>query len=114
MENMTKKLLEEANKFIFVKKYEQAYQMLNELVSESHARNDLLVHLRRIELAIKISQDGSLRQEYVKQMSTKKISTETGRLCLAFLDQQTNSEKIDSSILRFKEIISENGESAAA
>ena len=56
--------VDEANKYIFVKAYEQAERILEDLTHSEAYRNDLLLHLRRIELATKLDSLTQLRKSY--------------------------------------------------
>ncbi|RZA11542.1 MAG: hypothetical protein EOP10_32900, partial [Proteobacteria bacterium] len=63
--------LAEANKCIFVKDYEQAEAILEELAQSKAFSDDLLIHLRRIELASKVEKLDDLVNVYdalVKEM----------------------------------------------
>ena len=59
--------LELANKLIFVKEYRRA-ETLIELVTAEEFAEDILVHLRRIELATKLDNLEHLTSQYLAEM----------------------------------------------
>ena len=60
--------LELANKLIFVKEYKRAESLIEELVTTEQYSQDLLVHLRRIELATKLDNLDQLLSQYQAEM----------------------------------------------
>ena len=62
--NGRERLLEEANKLIFVKAYNEAEDILKQLVEGDEGYCDPLIQLRRIELAAKLDKLTPLRREF--------------------------------------------------
>ena len=60
--------LEEANKLIFIRNYDAAKEILTRLLSEH--KTSLLLHLRYIELEVKLGEVDDLRSFYQQQENT--------------------------------------------
>src|SRR4051812_37909764 len=106
-----RKVLEEANKLIFIKKYEKAALVLERVLETELGRDDLLIHLRRIELANRLNQLDQLHQHYLHLIKEHKLAPLVGELCLTLLEQQGEFISPSAAIKKFKEIIQKNGES---
>lgn len=100
--------LEVANKLIFVKKYEEAREIIDAMLRSEEHRSNLLIHLRRIELATKLEDLDVLRQRYTKEL--KKHEKDAGlRIALVLAD--LHAEEIDptKATTQFQEIMRETG-----
>ena len=62
-----KNVLEKANKLIFIKQYEKADKILSTAINSSQFENYLILHLRRIELAVKLQNIHYLKKQYLKK-----------------------------------------------
>ncbi len=96
--------LEEANKYIFVKAYDRAAQMIEELIRQSSFSEDLLLHLRRIELATKLENLDDLRKVYESQIERESLSL-IPRIALILVE--LNADLIDNkeALLRFQSLL---------
>ena len=96
--------LDEANKYIFVKAYEKAQRMIEDLVANETFRNDLLLHLRRVELATKLQTLKDLKLNYEKQIE-REPNNFVPRVALIFAEQ--HGEMIDSkeALIRFQSLL---------
>lgn len=105
--------LEAANKLIFVKRYEEARDIIDALLQNGEHRDDLLIHLRRIELATKLQDIDVVCQRYIKELK-KNPSDPTLRIALTLAEQ--HAEEIDpaSAAASFQEIMRESGNHAGA
>ena len=79
--------LEEINKLIFVKRYSEAEKRLDALVDSADGKDELLIHIRRIELGSMHKKLDRLKTQYIKNLK-KNASDLTSELCLAFIEQQ--------------------------
>jgi len=64
MQERVKKLLLEANKLIFVKQYGEAEALLENILRLPEGAGDVLVHMRRVELAAMLGKLPRLRTDY--------------------------------------------------
>ena len=76
--------LEEINKLIFVKRYSEAEKRLDALVDSADAKDELLIHIRRIELGSMLKKLDRLKTQYIKNLK-KNAGDLTSELCLAFI-----------------------------
>lgn len=108
--------VEDANKLIFVKKYEEAFDLLEKIVLMEKDGVDLLLHLRRVELAHKIDKVKNLEDEYKAKLDRCKnpASRSAFSLCLLFCEQQNENITHSESIESYQKHISTYGDSAAA
>lgn len=111
--NLVEKL-NEANKYIFVKQYRKAGNLLDALLKENESRSFLPAHLRRVELAVQLHELEMLRDRYLKEMKQNSLPPETARLCLAMIEQHGGLVTPAKSIDTYSEIIRDFDESAAA
>lgn len=111
--NSANLLLDEANRLIFVKQYGEAEKVLLQCLATSEGSSNLLVHLRRIELAAKLRKLPQVRDQYEKQMKSSP-STYPFDLCITFVDQYGESVPPTESLNRFQELIKQHGPNAAA
>ena len=105
--------LEEANKLIFVKRYNDAEAVLSDLVASDDGRDEALVHLRRIELATMLKSLDRLRHTYMQLLQT---APNPGLIetCIAMIQQQGDMLSPSEVAGQFQEIIRQHGASAAA
>lgn len=77
--------LELANKYIFVKRYAEAERLIEDLIHTKEFRDDLLVHLRRIELATKLDTIKKLSADYERWIAEEPSSAtaQVGRILTA-------------------------------
>lgn len=61
-------MLEEVNKLIFVKKYEEAESMIWDIVGNEQCSNKDLAHLRLIELSVKLGKISDLKRTYEERL----------------------------------------------
>ncbi len=106
----------EANKLIFVKRYADAERLLEELVESADGREELLVHVRRVELAAMLKRLDQLRGEYVRSLRDAKdpAMRKVHETCLAFVDQHLESPSHPETISVFQELLKKHGPFAAA
>ncbi|MBF0441578.1 MAG: hypothetical protein HQK54_06710 [Oligoflexales bacterium] len=106
------KTLEDANKQIFVKSYEKAWIILNHLCSSDDGKDNLMVHLRRIELALKLGRVEEIRKEYLKNNENFGENKAT-RIALALLELHAEIASPDASFSLFQQMLKEYGPIAA-
>ena len=102
-----RRLLNEANKLIFIKRYAEAKQVLSELLAREP--DNVLVHLRYIELAIRMGEIEMVASDY-RQQSDGLLK----ELCLALLAQLTEQHSPTTSIACYQGIIKKYDSSACA
>jgi tetratricopeptide (TPR) repeat protein len=113
MEKMVQQQLEEANKLIFVKRYAEAERKLDEVLSEGGGQTELIVHLRRIELAAMLKKLDRMRMHYQKELKAGR-DLAVNETCLALVEQHGDMVAAPESINAFQEILRAHGASAAA
>lgn len=111
-DEVTKKL-DEANKLIFIKEYERAARLLEKVSRQKDGKKNLLVHLRRIELATRLNSIEEVRDQYIREIDRNDLDPSIGKLCVALAEQHGEMVSPIESIQRFNDIMSESGESAA-
>lgn len=114
MEEYVKLKLDEANKFIFVRNYERAFEILDNLIQSNNANNDFLVHLRRIELAIRLDRIESICKQYHLARSQGNISQQVYKICVALAEQQGGLVEPTESTRIFRSLLDECGVSSVA
>lgn len=100
--------LDEANKYIFVKAYERAHRMIEDLVASEAFRSDMLLHLRRIELAVKLQKLEELRADYELQIEREEHNL-VPRVALIFVEQHSETIANKEALLRFQALIRTHG-----
>ena len=100
--------LTEANKCIFVKDYQQAEAIIEELVRSPQYANDLLIHLRRIELASKVDKLAELVESYAVE-SKENPTNLTYKLAYLFSEQHTDNLTNKEALDRYQELLREEG-----
>lgn len=108
------RLMERANKSIFVKKFEEASKILELITSDGNGKDYLLAHLRRIELSCRLDNIEGLKENYNQKILSHELHEHTGALCLAFVNQQGNLVSTQESFAAFETIIKKWGKTAAA
>ncbi len=111
MNQETQEKLHIINKMIFVQQYSQALEQLNALLEEPTAKDQLLLHLRRIELSLRMQNQEELRDQYLKSRHQKKDAVV--EICLALLDQQTGRLSPKEAVQSFQILLEEYGQHAA-
>ena len=69
------KKLEEANKYIFVKEYDKAFEILSQLTEAKEDPKTLIFHLRKIEVADRIGCIDTLKKQYEQQTNSNNLNT---------------------------------------
>ena len=105
--------LEVANKLIFVKRYADAETVLEEVLESPEGRRELLVHLRRIELAAMLKKLDKARAHYLKELKAGR-DPDVNEVCLALVEQHGDMVSAPESINTFQEILRRHGNAAAA
>ncbi len=115
LDKTSQDILGTANKLIFVKEFKKAARLLDELLAHRKIVNtQSLIHLRRIELHCRLSQEKTLRERYNEDLLNHDIDPYMGELCIAMIDQHSQSVSSKSSIKTYSDLILKYGESAAA
>ncbi len=100
--------LTEANKCIFVKDYEQAETIIEDLVKNPQHADDVLLHYRRIELASKIDKIDELCELYASH-SDESPKNIVYRLALLFAEQHTDEISNREALNRYEDLLKEFG-----
>lgn len=100
--------LDEANKYIFVKAYDKAHRMIEDLVASEAFRSDMLLHLRRIELSVKLQKLDELRRYYENQIHLEQDNI-VPRVALIFVEQHDEAIENKEALLRFQALIRTHG-----
>ena len=99
--------LEEANKLIFIRSYDAAKEILTQLLAEH--KTSLLLHLRYIELEVKLGAVNNLRSFY--QQQDDDLVREAGKV---MIEQFSGKHSPSTLIKRCQNLIKKHGESAFA
>lgn len=113
MDRQVKDDLLAANKLIFVKRYEDAEAMIEKIIVSKEGRNEVLVHLRRIELATMLGKLQNLREAYLEDLR-KGRALQVTELCIAIVEQHGDMVPPNESVERFQQLIRTYGPTAAA
>ena len=105
--------LAEANKLIFVKRYGEAEQLLDQILRTVDGGAELLVHLRRIELGAMLKSLSKLRTHYLQRMQAERDDG-SAEICLAFVEQQSELITPSEAASVFQDILRRHGASAPA
>src|SRR5690349_11799420 len=95
--------LEEANKLIFVKRYGEAEKLIDEIVASPEGSAELIIHLRRIELAAMLKKLDKLRTQYQRELKSGS-DHQIDEVCLALVEQHGDFVSAAESINTFQEI----------
>ncbi len=99
--------LEEANKLIFIRNYEAAKEILTRLLTEHET--SLLLHLRYVELEVKLGEVDDLHSFYQRQENA--LVREAGKVMIAQFGGQHTPPAL---IKRCRALLKKHGESAFA
>lgn len=113
MRKAVEQKLEDINKLIFVKRYSEAEKRLDALIESEEARDEILIHIRRIELGSMLKKLDRLKSQYIKNLK-KNTSDLTSELCLSFIEQQEETPNHSELVNAFQEIMRQHGQLAAA
>ena len=113
MKDRKEKILEKANKLIFVKQYDEAATLIEDLILDPEIYDDILVHLRRIELATKRDQLPELRNEYFALLE-KNPNSYTDQISLCLVEQHGEMADGDEIIARVRHLLSKSGTNSGA
>lgn len=113
MRKAVEQKLEDINKLIFVKRYSEAEKRLDALVESAEAKDEILIHIRRIELGSMLKKLDRLKSQYIKNLK-KNTSDLTSELCLSFIEQQEEAPNHSELVNAFQEIMRQHGQLAAA
>lgn len=111
--------LSEANKLIFVKRYGDAEYLLESILATPEGQLELLVHLRRIELAAMLKKLDKTRSNYLAQLKGSRKSQSADvlaalELALALTEQHGDLVSAGESITIFQDLLKRLGPSPAA
>lgn len=108
MDSNIKLHLEEANKLIFVKKYEEARDTLKTILKEKNGKCELLIHLRIIELSAQMGQLEELKQDYEQKLHANIYDKPTFDIAVNFLNLFGGNIPCQEVISRFSSIMEES------
>ena len=100
--------LEEANKYIFARRYDKAWRILSKMLQEKEFAGDVLLHLRRIELASKIGKVDELHKIY-KESLERHPDALVPALALVMLEQHNEIVTPNDAIEMFQQIMQKTG-----
>ncbi len=106
--NLSNPKLAEANKCIFVKDYEQAEVILDELAQSTAYQNDLLIHLRRIELASKVEKLAELVIDY-ENLIKEKPEQISYKIALILAEQHAEVISNQEALQKFQDLLRTEG-----
>lgn len=106
------KLLEEVNKYIFVRQYEKAIDKIENLIQRDSLKNNILLHLRRIELYTRLSKHEELHKIYTKGLSTDS-NNQTDIISLTLLELLSETISPSEAASRFQNHILQFGNNPA-
>ena len=112
VERKPDKILDEANKLIFVRRYSAAEEILEGLLRDPATSENILVHLRRIELAVKLEKVEPLSQTYKADLKKNPGSTVL-KIANILLEQHGEVITPSESAAAFQRLLSELGSHAA-
>lgn len=95
----------QANKLIFVKAYDEAEVVLERIVNSPEGRLDILVHLRRIELAQMLGTLAELRGSIHETFAGMVDEGDALRVIMALVDQHTGTQTPSEAMARFQELL---------
>jgi predicted Zn-dependent protease len=90
--------LTEANKLIFIKKYNAALAVLDQALKEPMGKNELLVHLRKIELLSGLPDAEKGLLSYRESLHEEGVSPTTRGICQALCDLWAEQVPLEHSI----------------
>ena len=104
--------LKEANKLIFVKEYHEAEKIINGMLHESDYYPNLLIHLRSIELSVRVNKIEELREFYRERLG-KDQDDMVADIGLALLEQHGEIITPLEAVARFQELLKKYGADSA-
>jgi tetratricopeptide (TPR) repeat protein len=105
--------LEEANKLIFVKNYPMAESILEKSLSSAKFEDNLLMHLRYVELGLKLGKLETIQKHYERKLK-KYPEHLVYKMAKIFVDQHGEFITPEEAVAEYSAIIKEFGESPAA
>lgn len=105
MKQNVKTKLDIANKLIFVQEYESAKDILIEIISSQEGCDQLLVHLRLSELAVRLDRVEEFMLFYGELKESQIFSERTYDFAIAFLKQHSELVTMEDSIDLFIELL---------
>ena len=105
MKQNVKTKLDIANKLIFVQEYESAKDILIEIISSQEGCDQLLVHLRLSELAVRLDRVEEFMLFYAELKESQIFSERTYDFAIAFLKQHSELVTMEDSIDLFIELL---------
>ncbi len=112
MQDDFKAKLESANKLIFVRAYDSAKHQIEQIAFSPEGEEELLVHLRYIELCSKLKAIPQATKKY-QAMREEKGKEHVADICLAFCAQHDETLTPAEAAARFQQIIKDYGPNAA-
>lgn len=100
--------LEEANKLIFVKEYEKAERVVAEILENDPRLVDILIHLRRIELGVRLETLDTICDEY-EQIARDEPTSKTAQICLILAKQHGELISPEKAIEEFQALLKSLG-----
>ena len=113
MDSALKIKLDEANKLIFVRQYKSAEKMLKSMITAPNSSHEILVHLRYIELMVKLKKSDELLSWYEAQLA-KSPSDHTLKISMALANQFSERVSPLECVAIFQEFIQKEGPSSEA
>jgi tetratricopeptide (TPR) repeat protein len=104
--------LEKANKLIFVKDYLKAGKLIEELIRSPEYKDDILIHLRRVELATKLNQLDDLQKEYEEAIA-RDSTDRKAHTCYILLELHSEFEDLQQTVLRLQTLLGTFGQDPA-
>jgi tetratricopeptide (TPR) repeat protein len=105
--------VELANKMIFVRRYQEASEIIESLLEHEQLIDYALLHMRRIELAPKVGNAAKLKDDYHKMLSLES-TIYFGELYSIMVDQHCYGQDASDALTRYQEHIKTYGPSAAS
>lgn len=109
----SKAQLDIANKLIFVKSYDEASEILKDLIDSDEGRSELLAHLRYIELSTKLKTLEKVCRYYEGCVEKYPELRKMFEVCVIFAHQHAEYIDANESIERYQALMKEEGPSAA-
>ena len=97
--------IQHANKLIFVRDYENAKNLLIEIVTSEEGKDDFLAHLRLVELAVKLEIVEKVMSFYQDMYASRVLSEKVFTIVKSFLRQHGNIVSKEDSIREFVDLL---------
>ncbi len=98
-------IFENANKFIFVDNYAEAFRLLEELTHNGQGQNNLVYQMRKIELSLKLNKVSYLRSQYAHLKLENKMMSMTCDICILFCELYNDDLDPKSAMVQFNKIM---------